>query len=108
MSSGPKLEPTPGVNVASGNPPKAVDLEEFVAWLYASPAIIEVVALENAVVTDVECSVRDESGGFTHENLALDSGTWVLCRISDQPAPDALGSIIVFERDETSGHAAPD
>lgn len=108
MSSGFKPATTPGANAANGNPPNVETvetLEEFAAWLYASDAVIEVVALENAVVADVQVSARDEQGAFVHENLALDSGTWLLVRVSDQPATDAQGGIILFERATASGDA---
>lgn len=98
MSSGFKPETTLDANDANGSPPNAETLAEFAAWLYASDAVIEVVALENAVLADVQVSTRDEQGAFVHENLALDSGTWLLVRVSDQPAPAAQGGIILFER----------
>lgn len=102
MSSGFKPETTLDANVANGSLPNAETLEEFAAWLYASDSVVEVVALENAVVADVQISARDEQGTFVHDNLALDSGTWLLVRVSDQPEPDAQGGIIVFERAATS------
>lgn len=73
--------------------------QAFVAYLHANPQTIEVLAAVNALLFDVEVTARNPvDGEMELRPSELDSGTWLLVRISPLPTDDARGGLIPLPR----------
>lgn len=89
------------------------DAPAFARLLLALPGVIEVKAALNAILLEVTCTAINAFDGELEETGdELDSGTWFLVRVSDLPAPDARGGLVVFVRENSvedngngSGHS---
>jgi hypothetical protein len=83
MNDGNQFEPT----LDTTPPVEEIDprLREYVKWLLSDPATLEVWGLLETKLARVEC-VADES-----QSLELDSGDWLLVRVSRLPTiPDEV------------------
>ena len=76
MNDGNQFEPTLDTIQAREIDPH---LREYVKWLLSDPSTLEVWGLLDAKLARVEC-VADES-----QSLELDSGDWLLVRVSRLP-----------------------
>ncbi len=76
MNDGNQIEPTLDTMQAGEIDPR---LREYVKWLLSDPSTLEVWGLLEAKLARVEC-VADES-----QSLELDSGDWLLVRVSRLP-----------------------
>jgi len=82
MNDGDQLEPTLDTMQTEQIAPH---LREYVKWLLSDPATLEVWGLLEAKLARVEC-VADEN-----QSLELDSGDWLLVRVSRLPTiPDEV------------------
>ncbi len=87
MNDGNQFEPTLDTMQAEEIAPR---LREYVKWLLSDPSTLEVWGLLGAKIAHVEC-VADES-----QLLELDSGDWLLVRVSRLPTiPDEVSSTTV-------------
>lgn len=69
--------------------------QAFVAYLHANPQTIEVLAAVNALLFDVEVTARNPVDGEMEVRPSeLDSGTWLLVRVSALPEETARGGLI--------------
>ncbi len=83
MNDGNQFEPTLDTMQAGEIDPR---LREYVKWLLSDPSTLEVWGLLEAKLARVEC-VADES-----QSLELDSGDWLLVRVSRLPT--TLGELL--------------
>ncbi len=93
MDSGLPSGQKPEVLPAESMPPA---LNEFVKWLLADGRALEVWGLVGARLARVECTAAET------QTLELDSGDWVLVRLSGLPPspalPTSLSGIVRFRR----------
>jgi len=93
MNDGNQPEPMLATMQAEEIDPR---LREYVKWLLSDPSTLEVRGLLEAKLARVEC-VADES-----QSLELDSGDWLLVRVSRLPTTGAsVRGIVRFKKVST-------
>ncbi len=85
MTTGLPPVPRTAPNSATIETPQAGSVvEHLLALLFAQPQTIEIVLARNAAFVDVMCFARREGDfKFVQDKWELDSGDWLLVRISD-------------------------
>lgn len=64
--------------------PTESDVQRLLELLFAQPQTVEIVRVRNAAFVDVACFARREGDyKFVQDKWELDSGDWLLVRISD-------------------------
>lgn len=84
------LQPAPPIapnsaTIATPTPaPRVETTEQLIEWLLAQPRIIELMLARNAAFLEVACFARREGDyKFVQDKWELDSGDWLLVRVSD-------------------------
>lgn len=85
-------------------PARVETTQQLIEWLLAQPRIIELMLARNAAFLEVACFARREGDyKFVQDKWELDSGDWLLVRVSDAtPGETDAGGLQRVSRNKLS------